>query len=51
MTGRSDLWLPDPEAMCGIFGVICASDKLADGIRKFAADHRTLEALVAQRIG
>jgi transaldolase len=28
-----------------------ATEKLADGIRKFAADQRTLEALVAQRIG
>ena len=28
-----------------------ATEKLADGIRKFAADQRTLEALVAQRMG
>jgi transaldolase len=28
-----------------------ATEKLAEGIRKFAADQRTLEALVAQRMG
>ena len=27
-----------------------ATEKLGEGIRKFAADQRTLEALVAQRI-
>ena len=36
-------WMHNEDAM--------ATDKLADGIRKFAADQRKLEAMLAERLG